>query len=456
MEGLCQKASERFVEQVSQGDRALPGHVLGPLEEPVVDVHRGTHGDDASITVVHHAHHPGQDFLGAFFSARIRDVPGTSRTRPRPLSTALQGAVVGTSSCEQADAVDEIGRLLREQSGVISRRQVLEHGGTVADIQRALRRREWVRLLPGVFIDHTGEPTWVQRAWAGVLFYHPAALSGMSALRAVAGPGWRRYPDHLPIEIAVDVGRTVQPVDGYRPAVEPGSARACCGTRARPGLRVEEAALDVAARLTVGARHRRAARRRVPVTSDHCDATHRCPRCAGADETARLGGGGASRHRRRNPLGPRARLPHEGRTPPWLPRLVASPLTRWAARATATSSTRRTGRRSSWTACSSTTPPMLATRTWTVTSTQRWEAGHGQARLGTGLRSAAPNGVRIGICCAARLDRTPRPAAGPRAGLGRIRPTGVTTGPRPSPAHRSRRRGRSGCAGGAARCGGSR
>ena len=124
---------------------------------------------------------------------------------------------MATSTGEQADAVDEIARLLREQSGVISRRQVLEHGGNVADVQRALRRREWVRLLPGVFVDHTGEPTWVQRAWAGVLFYQPAALSGMSALRAVAGPGWRRHPDHLPIEIAVDVGRTVRPVDGYRP-----------------------------------------------------------------------------------------------------------------------------------------------------------------------------------------------------------------------------------------------
>jgi len=144
--------------------------------------------------------------------------------------------------------VDEIARLLREQSGVVARRQVLEHGGRVADIERALRRREWVRLLPGVYVDHTGEPTWVERAWAGVLFYQPAALAGMSALRAVAGPGWRRHPDHLPIEIAVDVDRTVRAVDGYRPRRRAGLDEHVLWNASPPRVRIEEAALDVASR----------------------------------------------------------------------------------------------------------------------------------------------------------------------------------------------------------------
>jgi hypothetical protein len=61
--------------------------------------------------------------------------------------------------------VDEIARLLAQQSGVISRRQVLAHGGCPADIDRALRRLERVRMLPGVFVDRTGRPTWLQRAW---------------------------------------------------------------------------------------------------------------------------------------------------------------------------------------------------------------------------------------------------------------------------------------------------
>jgi hypothetical protein len=142
--------------------------------------------------------------------------------------------------------VDEISRLLRNQSGVISRRQVLQHGARPADIERALRRREWVRLLPGVFVDHTGQPSWVQRAWAGVLHYEPAALGGMSALRAVAGPGWRRQPDHLPVEIAVDVRRNVKRIDGFRPVRRSGLDTDVPWNASPPRIRVEAAALDVA------------------------------------------------------------------------------------------------------------------------------------------------------------------------------------------------------------------
>ena len=55
---------------------------------------------------------------------------------------------------------DRLRELLALQSGVISGRQVLEGPEVPADIERMLRRREWTRLLPGVYIDHTGEPTW--------------------------------------------------------------------------------------------------------------------------------------------------------------------------------------------------------------------------------------------------------------------------------------------------------
>lgn len=144
--------------------------------------------------------------------------------------------------------VDEIARLLDRQCGVIARRQVLTDGGTRASIERALRRREWVRLLPGVFISHTGEPTWQQRAWAGVLFYWPAALAGRSALRAGAGPGWHHHDDTAPIEIAVGVERTLRDVTGYR-------VRRCADLPGRvqwntgpPRIRIEHAAIDVASR----------------------------------------------------------------------------------------------------------------------------------------------------------------------------------------------------------------
>lgn len=90
-----------------------------------------------------------------------------------------------------------------------------------ADVDRAVRRREWVRLHHGVYVAHTGPTSWSQRAWAAVLATAPSVLAGASALRAHeeaaranGGPGRRRGPaaDHEgPIEVAVDVDRHVVP-----------------------------------------------------------------------------------------------------------------------------------------------------------------------------------------------------------------------------------------------------
>ena len=52
------------------------------------------------------------------------------------------------------------------QSGVVSRRQVLELGGTDRDIARMVRRRDLVVVHPGVYVDHTGTPSRLQREWA--------------------------------------------------------------------------------------------------------------------------------------------------------------------------------------------------------------------------------------------------------------------------------------------------
>ena len=116
-------------------------------------------------------------------------------------------------------AMDEnaILRLLRKQSGVVSRRQVLEHGGTDDDIERLLRRRVWAKAHRGVYVDHTGPLTWDQRAWAAVLCHHPAVLAGRSAMRAHR---MRVSPaiasDREPIEIAVPHDRRVTPAPGIR------------------------------------------------------------------------------------------------------------------------------------------------------------------------------------------------------------------------------------------------
>lgn len=137
-----------------------------------------------------------------------------------------------------------ITEVLGLQSGVIARFQALESRLTDTDIRRLLRRREWVAVHSGVYLTHTGEPTWLQRAWAAVLFAWPAALCDVSALRAAEGPGRRK--DEV-IHIAVDRHRSRLAPPGVR-------VHRMAHLRPRtqwhlgpPRLRYEEAALDVAA-----------------------------------------------------------------------------------------------------------------------------------------------------------------------------------------------------------------
>jgi len=94
------------------------------------------------------------------------------------------------------------------QDGVVSRAQILAFGGTDADIKRMLRRRELVRLHAGVFLNHTGRPTWHQSAYAAVLACGRAALGFESAL-GIPTPDGR-------IRVVVPTGRKVVQVPGVR------------------------------------------------------------------------------------------------------------------------------------------------------------------------------------------------------------------------------------------------
>lgn len=143
--------------------------------------------------------------------------------------------------------MSELDDLLRLQSGVISRRQAHQLGLQPHDIERKLRRREWVRLFAGVFIDHTGEPSWHQRAWAGVLYYWPAALGHDSALHAYSGAAGRSGE---PIELVVDRHRHVAPLPGYRVRRRARLTESVRWNLAPPRVGIEDAALDVAADAT--------------------------------------------------------------------------------------------------------------------------------------------------------------------------------------------------------------
>ncbi|MFZ2502203.1 MAG: hypothetical protein WAW88_06010 [Nocardioides sp.] len=76
---------------------------------------------------------------------------------------------------------------LVEQHGMLTRGQLLEWGANDADIRRWLHRRDLVRVLPGVYADHTGPLSWKQRCLAGVLAYPATALDKADAVRWALG-----------------------------------------------------------------------------------------------------------------------------------------------------------------------------------------------------------------------------------------------------------------------------
>ena len=135
--------------------------------------------------------------------------------------------------------------LLSDQTGVVSRRQLLGAGLRQHDVARLVRRRELVTLHPGVYVNHTGEPTWLQQAWAAVLLCWPAALAGESALRAAEGPGSSRRV--RPVEVAVAEERHLRRPPGVSLVRTPHLETRAQWHLGPPRIRYEEAALDVAA-----------------------------------------------------------------------------------------------------------------------------------------------------------------------------------------------------------------
>lgn len=175
-----------------------------------------------------------------------------STDRRTDLATRGRGADRGSMTAELSPSsyATSVAALLRTQDGVIARAQLVHAGCEPHDLERMLRRKDLFVALPGVYVDHNGPRSWQQRAWVAVLSCAPAALAGRSALRAQNGPGMRGFDEDAPIEVAVDLSRTV----GDKPDVR---ARRMAGLEARvrwntspPRVRYEEAVLDVVSGLT--------------------------------------------------------------------------------------------------------------------------------------------------------------------------------------------------------------
>lgn len=138
--------------------------------------------------------------------------------------------------------------LLSLQSGVVSRRQLTDDARLQAyDLQRLVRRRDLVRVHDGVFVNHTGPLTWLQRAWVGVQLVWPAALAHDSAIRAADGPG-RSGRDESVIHLAVDRSRHASAPSGYRLHRMSSFDDRIMWNTSPPRVRIEEALIDVAVR----------------------------------------------------------------------------------------------------------------------------------------------------------------------------------------------------------------
>lgn len=178
--------------------------------------------------------------------------------------------------------MDEIAALLAAQDGVISRQQALAAGMTRVAIKRLVRRKEWVAVHTGVYVDHTGPLSWRQRAWAAVLACWPAALDGRSSLRAHEGPG-RRTDDEATIAVMVAHSRRVEGPDGVAVRRSRNFDDHVQWNLSPPRMRFEDTILDLADR----------ARREIDtiaVLADACGSRRTTARRlrARADELSRL------------------------------------------------------------------------------------------------------------------------------------------------------------------------
>ncbi len=151
--------------------------------------------------------------------------------------------------------MDHLRQLLASQDGVVSRTQARDVGLEPHDLRRLVRRRDLTPIHPGVFVSHTGEPSWLQRAWGAVLACASpggsagedlgAALAGASAMRAADGPG-RTGADERAIRVAIPRERRVVAPLGVVVVRTYRMSSRVQWNLGPPRMRYDEAALDVA------------------------------------------------------------------------------------------------------------------------------------------------------------------------------------------------------------------
>ena len=99
----------------------------------------------------------------------------------------------------------EIAWLLGSQRGVLTRAQTLSFGLTEQSLRHRCRAGgPWQRLLPGIYLTVTGQPTREQLATAALLYAGPASvITGPTALRQYN----IRAPESLLIDVLIPANR---------------------------------------------------------------------------------------------------------------------------------------------------------------------------------------------------------------------------------------------------------
>lgn len=130
------------------------------------------------------------------------------------------------------------------QCGVVSRRQALDVGLTPRQIDWLVTSGRWVRLMPGVFVVHTGPVPAQTRVWAALLYAGPGAVAGGRTALWL----WKLVDDPPPVvTLCIPERRRVRARPGLVVRRSSTLARASHPASSLPRLRLEEAVLDVAA-----------------------------------------------------------------------------------------------------------------------------------------------------------------------------------------------------------------
>jgi hypothetical protein len=105
----------------------------------------------------------------------------------------------------------ELDRLLLRQSSMVARRQLNALGLDADHVRAQVAARRWVVRTPRVVSTTTGELTWEQTCWLGVLHAGPRSMLGaLTAAGRLGLTGWERAA----VTVLVDDELAFEPVPG--------------------------------------------------------------------------------------------------------------------------------------------------------------------------------------------------------------------------------------------------